>query len=266
MGRITTDEFVDGLVSIVMPAYNCRKYISEAIQSVVNQTYENWELIIVDDHSTDGTDEIVKRFKKQDTRIQYYQSESNEGPAASRNKAITMAKGEFIAFLDSDDVWMSQKLEIQIDFMKKNDYAICCSAYKKIDECGNSLHKAYVPYSKTDYWRCFFLSNPIGNSTVVYSRKILGHQVIPNIKKRNDFALWLQLLKQEKNIYGLKEILVQYRVRRNSVSSFKMSLLKYHWKLYHVIEKHNCLISFAGVLMWLLVKSTGIGLIIEKCD
>ena len=266
MGSITDDELIDGMVSVIMPAYNCRKYISEAIQSVENQTYENWELIIVDDNSTDGTGEIVEKYKKKDIRIKYYRSEINEGPAASRNKAIDTAKGEYIAFLDSDDIWMSEKLEIQIDFMKSNHHAICCSAYKKMDEYGKSLHKVYIPYSKIDYWRCFLLSNPVGNSTVVYNRKILGNQVIPDIKKRNDFALWLQLLRQEKYIYGIKEPLVLYRVRQNSVSSSKVSLLKYHWRLYHFIENHNYLVSITGVLMWMLVKSTEIGLIVEKCD
>ena len=222
------------LVSVIMPAYNAEKYIAEAIESVIAQTYTNWELIVVDDCSTDNTEKIVRGFN--DCRIVIIKNDRNSGPAVSRNKAIERAKGEYIAFLDSDDIWMSEKLNKQVLFMRKNDIGFSCTAYGKMNSNGTPMTKPVFPFLKAGYGKCLLYGNCIGNSTAVY-RVREGKIYAPEIRKRNDFALWLKVLRREKYCYGLKEILAYYRIRENSLSSDKKSLIKYQWELYRKIEK-----------------------------
>lgn len=222
------------LVSVVMPAYNCEKFIAQAINSVIGQTYENWELFIIDDCSTDNTAELVNSFD--DKRIFYLKNADNSGPAVSRNMGIDAAKGEYIAFLDSDDIWLSEKLERQIGFMEENKVNFSCTAYGKIDSAGNVIGKKIVPYRKAGYKRCLYYGNCIGNSTAVY-KVGEGKIFVPQIRKRNDFALWLKVLKREKFCFGMKNVLSYYRVRENSISSDKKSLIKYQWELYRKVEK-----------------------------
>ena len=186
----------EDLVSIVTPTYNCGKFITETIESVIGQTYKNWEMIIVDDCSKDNTQEIVKKYLKNDKRIKYIKFEKNQGAAIARNTAIREAKGRYIAFLDSDDLWSKDKLEKQINFMKKNSYSFTCTAYEQIDENNNLLNKIIRPKIKADYNR-ILLDCPVGNSTVMYNVDELGKFEVPNIRKRNDDALWLQILKKE---------------------------------------------------------------------
>lgn len=259
-------KYIKNLVSIIMPTYNCEQFLADAIESVVKQTYLQWELILVDDCSTDKTRTIAAEYQQRYPNIYVYCMECNSGAARTRNKALSMVKGEYVAFLDGDDIWDVEKLEKQLAFMKRHKCAICATAYRRIDESGNSLHQARIPDRCIGYWKCYFKSNPIGNSTVVYHRAQIGEQQVPEIKKRNDFALWLQLLRQEKYILGMPDILTSYRVRNGSLSSKKLSLMKYHWELYHRIEKHGILISVLGIVSWAIVKGTGIGLQIRKCD
>ena len=244
---------MEGLVSIVTPAYNCGKYIGETIESVLKQSYENWEMIIVDDCSTDNTRSVVEEYTKRDKRIKYYSLDVNSGAAVARTKAMELASGEYIAFLDSDDLWMPNKLEKQISFMKRNNYNFTCTAYEQVDENGNSLNKVIKAKKKTDY-NGVLLSCPVGNSTVIYNAKNLGKFVVPNIRKRNDDALWLQILKKEKYIYGMPDILAKYRVRKDSISSNKLSLIKYHWKLYREIENLSILRSLFHICCWIIIK------------
>lgn len=240
-------------VSIITPTYNCGEYIGETIESVLNQTYQEWEMIIVDDCSTDNTKEIVKEYCKQDMRIKYYVFEENFGAAVARTKAMELATGKYVAFLDSDDLWMPDKLEKQIIFMKVNNYNITCTAYEQIDEKGLSLDKVIKTKHKTDY-NGVLLSCPIGNSTVIYNAEILGKFVVPNIRKRNDDALWLQMLRKEKYIYGMPNVLMKYRVRPNSISSNKVKLLKYHWQLYREIEHLSIARSVFHICYWIFLK------------
>lgn len=244
---------MEGLVSIITPAYNCEKYIGETIESVLKQSYENWELIIVDDCSTDNTKSVVEEYIKRDKRIKYYSLDVNSGAAVARTKAMELASGEYIAFLDSDDLWMPNKLEKQISFMKANNYNFTCTSYEQVDENGNSLNKVIKAKKKTDY-NGVLLSCPVGNSTVIYNAKNLGKFVVPNIRKRNDDALWLQILKKEKYIYGMPDIVAKYRVRHDSISSNKLSLIKYHWKLYREIENLSILRSLFHICFWGLLK------------
>lgn len=242
------------LVSIITPTYNCGKFIEETIESVLKQSYENWEMIIVDDCSTDNTKEVVEQYTKIDSRIKYYILDKNSGAAVTRTKAMELANGNYIAFLDSDDLWMEDKLMRQLDFMKKNDYAFTCTAYEQIDELGNSLNKVIKTKDKTNY-NGILLSCPVGNSTVMYNVDKLGKFEVPNIRKRNDDALWLQILKKEKYIYGMPDILMKYRIRSNSISSNKLQLVKYHWKLYREIEHLSVLRSTFHICYWGVLKT-----------
>lgn len=243
----------EGLVSIVTPLYNSEKYIEETILSVLDQTYNNWEMLIIDDCSTDNGPNIVKKYTEQDERIKYLKLEENSGAAVSRNKAIELAEGEYIAFLDSDDLWKSNKLEKQLKFMKDNNCIFCCTAYEQIDEESKSLQKIVKPVEKCSYNR-LLLDCPVGNSTVMYNVEKMGKFEIPNIRKRNDDALWLQMLKKEKYIYGMNEVLMKYRIRKNSISSNKLKVIKYHWILYREIEHLGILRSVFHIFYWCLIK------------
>lgn len=241
------------LVSIITPTYNCGDYIEETIRSVINQTYVNWEMIIVDDVSTDDTEEIVKKYTNSDQRIKYYKLKINSGAAVARTKAIEMANGSYIAFLDSDDLWTRDKLEKQLNFMEENNINFSCTSYEQIDEKKRKLGKIVKCISKTDYNR-MLLDCPVGNSTVIYNVDNLGKFKVPNIRKRNDDALWLQILKKEQYIYGLNEVLMKYRIRDASISSNKFSLIKYHWKLYREIEKFSAMRSAFHIMYWCVLK------------
>lgn len=241
------------LISIITPTYNCGNFIEETIQSVLNQTYTNWEMIIVDDCSSDNTKEIVEKYVEFDSRIKYFLLENNSGAAISRTKAMGLANGNYIAFLDSDDLWLPNKLESQLKFMKDNNYAFTCTNYEQIDETGIALNRVIKTKSKTDY-NGVLLTCPVGNSTVMYSVDKLGKFIVPNIRKRNDDALWLQILKKEKYIYGMNEVLMKYRIRSNSISSNKLELVKYHWKLYREIEHLSILRSVFHICYWGVLK------------
>lgn len=243
----------EGLVSVITPTYNCGQFIGETIESVQKQTYKNWEMIIVDDCSTDNTKEIVEEYIKKDGRIQYYCLEQNSGAAVARTRAMQIADGEYMAFADSDDLWTEDKLEKQLEFMKKGSYAFSCTAYEQIDEDGKSLNKIIKTVSKTDYNR-LLLDCPVGNSTVMYNVKKMGKFEVPNIRKRNDDALWLQMLKKEKYIMGMPDVLMKYRIRKNSISSNKLKVIKYHWILYREIEHLGIFRSLFHIGYWCVIK------------
>ena len=239
------------LVSIIMPTYNCAKFIGKTIESVLNQTYSNWELIIVDDCSKDNTEEVVKAFN--DSRIKYNKLENNSGAAIARTEAMKIASGTYMAFLDSDDLWKKDKLEKQLKFMKENNYNFTCTAYEQINEAGEKLNKIIKTKKRADYNR-ILLDCPVGNSTVMYNVEKLGKFEVPNIRKRNDDCLWLQILKKEKYISGMTEVLMEYRIRSNSISSNKFSLIKYHWQLYREIEHLSVFRSVFHICWWGVIK------------
>lgn len=244
---------MEELVSIITPTYNCGKFIGETIESVLKQSYENWEMVIVDDCSKDNTKEVVEKYTKKDKRIKYHLLEVNSGAAVARTKAMELAQGKYMAFLDSDDLWSADKLERQLNFMKKNNYNITCTQYEQIDEQGNFINKTIPVKVKTDY-NGILLTCPVGNSTVMYNVEKLGKFEVPNIRKRNDDALWLKMLKKEKYIYGMNDTLMQYRIRSNSISSNKISLIKYHWKLYREIEELSIIRSVFHICYWGFLK------------
>ncbi len=242
-----------GLVSIITPTYNCAKFIGETIDSVQAQTYQNWEMIIVDDCSTDNTKEIVENYSKDDTRIKYHCLTTQSGAAVARTIAMKLANGEYMAFLDSDDLWIKDKLEKQLIFMKHHDVAFTCTSYEQMDEEGKRLNRIIESVPKVNYNRVL-LDCPVGNSTVMYNVRKMGKFEVPNIRKRNDDALWLQMLKKEKYIYGMKGVLMQYRIRENSISSNKLKLIKYHWILYRDIEHLSVFRSMFHIGYWCAIK------------
>lgn len=220
------------LVSIIMPMYNCAQYITASIESVLQQTYKNWELLVVDDVSTDGSFEVVRKFAEADPRIRLLRNEKNSGAAVSRNYALREAKGKWIAFLDSDDQWVPEKLARQLRFMKENGYSFTCTDYRI------QLNGQWQPYIITGpkvvgkwkmYNYCYF-----STITVMYDRDVIGLIQIPDIKKANDYAMWLRAVEKSK-CYRLPECLSYYIKHEGSISSgSKIKLIKRHYILFRV--------------------------------
>lgn len=233
---------IDGLVSIIMPSWNTARFIGESIQSVLAQTYTNWELLIVDDCSTDNTDEIVQPFLS-DERIRYFKNEKNCGAALTRNRAMREARGEWIAFLDSDDLWASEKLERMISFMQSNNYSFAYHQYEKIDEESKPLN-ILVSGPKVVTKRKMYHYGYPGCLTFMYSAKTFGVIQIKDIKKNNDYAILLKLCKKA-NCYLLPENLAKYRIRKKSISHDKLSKkLKSHYDLFHYCDEKPAIVAF----------------------
>lgn len=226
-----------GLVSIIMPSYNTAPYIAESIQSVIDQTYKDWELIIVDDCSTDNTDEVITSLH--DERIRYFKNEKNGGAAVSRNKALRKAKGKWIAFLDSDDLWNPEKLEKQIAFMKENGYVFSYTNYEEIDADGNKTGVRVTGPKKITKSGMYNYCWP-GCLTVMYDANHIGLIQIEDIKKNNDYAMWLKVCKKA-DCYLLDECLAQYRKGRiGSVSTHSIrTMIGWHYKLYREAENEG---------------------------
>lgn len=237
-----------GLVSIVMPSYNCSAYIIETVHTVIAQTYNNWELIIVDDCSTDDTIQIIEKFVQMDRRIRYIELEKNSGAAIARNTGIAASKGEYIAFLDSDDLWMEDKLQKQVAFMKKKGCAFSFTSYSLIDENGNAKNKMVLVPEKMDYNRVLY-DTPIFTSTVMYDKNIIPNLEMPIMKRGQDVATWLKILKMVDYAYGIKENLAIYRIRDNSLSTGIGTKLKRRWRIYRECEQIGLLKS-----CWLYIK------------
>ena len=221
------------LVSIIMPAHNSARFITETIESVRAQTYTNWELIVVDDCSSDETLEILKKFRALDPRIRYVALEHNSGAAVARNTAIEETRGRYIAFLDSDDLWLPQKLERQLAFMAETGCPFTYTSYERISEAGESLSFVHVP-PETSY-SALLKKNVIGCLTAIYDSAELGKTFMPLIRMGQDFGFWLMLLRLVHWARGLYEILGQYRIRENSISSNKLESSKWVWRLYREV-------------------------------
>lgn len=234
------------LVSIITPSYNSENFISETINSVLKQTYQNWELLVTDDGSTDSSTKIIKNFIEQDSRIQLFTIQ-NGGAAVARNNSIKNAKGIYIAFLDSDDLWLPTKLEKQIAFMERNKYAISYTSYQRMSEIGMLLNDEVSIFKRVSY-ADMLTSNKIGCLTAIYSTEILGKVYMPLIRKRQDYALWLKILKRTPYAFGLDEVLATYRIREASLSAKKTEMLKWNWLLFRKVEKKSVLSSFYYVL------------------
>ncbi len=229
------------LVSIITPSYNTAEYIEQTIQSVLNQTYTNWEMIIVDDCSTDNTDEVVKKYLD-DERIKYLKNATNSGAAVSRNYALREAKGRWIAFLDSDDLWAPQKLERQIEFMEKNGYHFSYTSYEEIDESSELIGVSVTGPRKITKRGMYNYCWP-GCLTVMYDSEYMGLIQIDDIRKNNDYAMWLKLCKKA-DCYLLNECMGRYRKRTGSISnhSYK-ALVIWHYRLYRICDNRSAVVS-----------------------
>lgn len=224
------------LVSIIMPSYNTGRFIAESIQSVLAQTYTNWELLIVDDSSTDDTDVVVAQFSN--SRIRYLKNEKNSGAAVSRNWALREAKGRWIAFLDSDDLWHPEKLEKQLAFMEKNDCSFSYTAYVEIDEDSEPRGVEVTGPKRITKAGMYAYCWP-GCLTVMYDALAVGLVQITDIKKNNDYAMWLQACKKA-DCYLLNEVLASYRKRSGSISNHSYTaLIKWHYRLFRQAEGMN---------------------------
>ncbi|MDM5272399.1 glycosyltransferase family 2 protein [Sulfurovum sp. zt1-1] len=244
------------LVSIITPSYNSEKYIAQTIESVLNQTYTEWEMIIVDDRSTDNSDALIERYAQKEERIKYIVLEENSGPAVARNRAIKEAQGRYIAFLDADDLWAPQKLEKQIAFMQKENIALSYTGYYRFETSIEQIIDEITVPLKVDYHE-LLKQNIIGCLTAVYDTKILGKVYMPLIRKRQDFGLWLKILKEVPYAYGMNEPLAYYRIHDDSISSNKIISSQYNWKLYREVEKlpwHKAVYYFAWYTYRSLLK------------
>lgn len=218
------------LVSIITPTFNSSSFIGDTIKSIQAQTYQNWELLITDDCSTDNTVDIIEEYMKSDERIKLYQLEKNSGGGVSRNNSIKQAGGRYIAFCDSDDRWTSDKLEAQVAFMKDNDIAFSYGSYLLCDEDDNDLG-INICLSKLSYCK-IIMDNFVGCLTAMYDTEKIGKVYMPEIRKRQDWGLWMAILKKCRNGMGIKKPIGLYRVRSGSVSSNKWALIRYHAQLY----------------------------------
>jgi glycosyltransferase involved in cell wall biosynthesis len=234
------------LVSIITPLYNAASFISETIQSAQNQSYQHWEHLIVDDASSDTSLSIAERYASSDSRIRIIKNAANQGAAVCRNQATKVAKGDYIAFLDADDLWHPAKLEKQVAFMLANDASVSYTSYTQIDVKGNSLKRRIKALPSLSY-RKQLRNNYIGNLTGIYHVAEIGKIVAPNLRKRQDWGVWLEAIKRsDKPALGIQEDLAMYRVHHNSMSSNKGSLVEYNFNFY---RKHLGYSWMRSVLM-----------------
>lgn len=233
---------MDRLVSIIMPSFNTAPFIGESIRSVLAQDYKDWELIIVDDCSTDNTDNIVNPFLT-DNRIKYLKNEKNSGAAVCRNRALREARGKWVAFLDSDDLWMPDKLSKQIRFMEKNSYHFSYTNYSEINTEGRRKGITVTGPKKITPIGFYNYCWP-GCLTVMYDADTVGLIQIADIKKNNDYAMWLKVCKRA-DCYLLNEELAQYRRgRTGSVSTHNIkTMIGWHFKLFHDAEGQSTIVS-----------------------
>jgi len=234
------------LVSIIIPTYNTEKFIGDTLQSVQNQTYQNWEMILVDDASTDRTVSVIEEFAKNDSRIKLFKLEKNSGNGFARNIAVEKAVGKYIAYLDADDLWFSNKLEKQIGFLKANNLHFTFSFYDCIDEEGNSLNRRVEAPINLTYDELFFC-NYVGNLTAIYDADYFGKIILEATQKRQDWRLWLTILKQIQVTKPVPEPLAFYRIRKDSISSSKFKLIKHNFGVYR--EFHGLNFVFSVLLM-----------------
>lgn len=224
------DEFIIGLVSVIIPVYNVQKYINRTLESVFAQTYENIEIIMVDDQSNDKSAEIIKEYQKDHPEIVYYLQPKNMGAGYARNKALEIAKGQYVAFLDSDDMWKFDKIEKQIRLLNEKKGAFCFTAIEMIDENDKMIKGKRKVKEEIDYK--FLLSNTmIPTSGVVVDRCIKGDFRMHIRRGGQDYATWLMLLKDGTKAYGINEVLVSYRIAGKSLSSNKLNSIKQIWEI-----------------------------------
>lgn len=244
-------------VSIITPSWNSEKYIKKTIESVQKQTYTNWEMIIADDCSSDGTVEIVEQVSKDDPRVRIVKQDVNGGAARARNRSLLEATGRYISYLDADDIWKPTKLEKQVEFMKAHNCGFSCASYEVIDDEGCTLNKEIHMLPSVDYVG-FLTNNLLQTVGIMVDTSIVDKKylIMPDIRRRQDAATWLQVLKAGYRCYGINEVLAGYRRTENSLSSNKVKAVKGVWSLYRDIEKLSlpfscyCFVRYAFLAVW----------------
>lgn len=223
------------MVSVIMPAYNSGKTISSSMESVVGQSYENWELLIYDDASCDNTLEKVYEYNKEDKRIKIFEGKKNKGVSFARNRLLQEASGRYIAFLDSDDRWKSDKLEKQLSFMEQTGCGFCYSGFELMDETGKISGKTMdIPGKKADY-KALLKNNFIGMLTIVIDTELTG-KISFSSKRHEDLILWLSLARKDVQMLGIGETLAYYRISGKSLSGNKLKSAVWRWKVYYSTE------------------------------
>ena len=238
----------EGLVSIITTLYNSGDYISRTIESVLSQTYTSWEMLITDDCSTDNGPDIVESYAARDPRIRLIRLKENGGPGVSRNMSIQNAKGRYIAFLDSDDTWMPDKLEKQLALMDKTGCGMVYSSYYTCDE-NDSITGLVKCRRRIPYWR-IVCDNAVGFLTMMYDVSKTGLELLPEIRKRQDWGLNIKLLKKCHVAYGVREPLACYRIRSGSVSRSKIPLIKFNVEIYRQVLGYS---KVGSIVIFLLV-------------
>lgn len=231
-----------GLVSIITPCYNSAKFISETIESIIQQTYSNWELIITDDCSTDNSVEIIRNYMNIDNRIKLSIMEHNNGAGICRNHSIKAARGRYIAFCDSDDSWFPDKLEKQLRLMHEKDCGLVYSSFMTMDETGH-VNGIVVCMNSISY-NSIKRDDGIGCLTAMYDTAKLGKMYMSHVRKRQDWGLWIEILNRTKIAYGVKEPLAYYRIREQSLSRNKIGLIKHNINIYRKILKYPVVVAY----------------------
>lgn len=242
-------------VSIITPVYNAARFLPAMIESVLAQDYKQWELILIDDGSSDNSLEVIASYD--DKRIKTLRNTVNLGPAKTRNVGIEQAVGQFIAFLDSDDMWLPTKLSTQLQLMRSKACALSYTAHHKINESGEKL--AFYPAIDELTYKQMLRANFMRFSSVIYDRKVLGTVYLPDIAKRQDYAICLEMLRKIPFACGVTESLLLYRVVPHSVSnSGKIKLIKYNWRVFRQCEKlplWRCVLSlFFNIIYKIFLK------------
>ena len=241
---------MEALVSIITPTFNSANFIAETIKSVQNQSYSNWEMILIDDGSIDNTEEIILSLIENDTRIQFYKLNQNSGPAVARNKGIEKATGTYMTFIDADDIWFPNFIEISIKTIQETGIPFVFSSYKRSNEMLEFVYSDFIVPPKVTYTD-ILKSNSISCLTAFLDIKSLGKKYMPLIRKRQDMGLWLQYLKEIPFAYGIQDTQAIYRIRENSLSRKKSDLIKYQWQFYREVEKLTILQSTYYMLHWM---------------
>lgn len=242
---------MNNLVSIITPTYNSEKFISATIQSVQNQTYSNWEMIIVDDCSQDKTVEIIQNFMEEDHRIHLIQLNKNSGAAKARNHAIEKVVGKFMTFLDADDIWFPDFIQNSIVTIKNTGVNFVFSSYRRSNENLEFVYSDFIVPKKVTYTD-ILKTNSISCLTAFINVEVLGIKKMPDILKRQDMGLWLKYLKEIPYAYGIQEPKAIYRIRENSLSRNKKNLLKYQWEFYRKVEKLSVFESLYYMIQWMI--------------
>ena len=238
-------------VSIIVPVYKCEKFIAETIECVKNQTYSDWELLLIDDCSPDHSAQIIKEYEKECPRIRYFKLPQNSGAAVARNTGLANARGRYIAYLDADDLWLPEKLERQLAFMQKYGVSFTCCDYEKIREDGVSLNKI-VHMPKTISYEQLLRNTIIQTVGVVIDRQTVDQRLLemPNVRRGQDSATWLQMLKNGVVFCGQNEVLAKYRVVTGSLSANKFQAMKRTWNIYRNIEHLSLIKSVWCLFGW----------------